>query len=1134
MKRFVTILTVLLSAIVLLSMAACTSGKEKTPEAGSGGSGSGGWGGVPGVGDGEFVPDYDLDYNPHYDIPAPSPKKAEFTIASEIDAAFVKDGEETKSITLKVGDKLPEIRNRTGIEPVGWYNADDPYQFWKTEEFSAPVGGATLAPYLTMPGTDLNLGKWNDGSTVLAETRSAKGTFSLTYGRAIVGNYAGYQASFSLSEKSTKNFRFVTACEIVPHETETYHYYFVNCGAEDLTFTPWHINSGFAPAADSSCISGKTDGKANEVTLHAGEGIAFTGTATFNNENHNTIVLIDFNGKAAEGTLGFAFSRADDAEEGFEPVAPLLPLEKYGKKYSLKLPSGATFEDGTTQKMVKPGTRPKIVFEPPQGKTFAAWYEKGNGTALYAADGFKMPDRDVELAAAFRRSEGEMSLLSVGAAGGGTFKGSDGSVYRGNAEGSGFLRADDGALWYALDYDFSEEEIGAPDHRFALSLRSETDAKREYTFWLKNFGEQETTFNLFAWSASAELRELDPMQDGAARVGSGKAVTLAKGEQKEISFVFKPGEGGALRLVFEFSQGSKTGKIGFAACDLGETGKAETVYPDGIAIEEKWQGSWLASGADTLTVDGGVRLGDRGLTLLTQTGDVYTAFAGDTVYTLRFEETDGIKRLELVSENTSGQTERFYHPEGQEILPAEWDGEWLTFDPDASSHRALKVDGGVVTFDGERLVFSGEKSGEGYLLSSATEEYTLSYLDANGAGFEQLTLQPSGGEAIEFVRAENAHHFDGAYDDLGNGLHARKCTICGIHEEGSSHTFDQKNLDEKYLAAGKTCSTHDVYYYSCSKCGASSAGFTNEMFEDETSGYKEHVLVSRGAHDMRTYSENGVTVEYDNGIGVHQVCEVCGKYFTEGGDPTTLRELETQQATGSVDGLYTYTGARTVVFDPQNSNQGGEDGDSVHFEASFKASQSSKGSKWQSFARWEMDKPEHYLIFTLDFSDLADRSKIAFSAPMIGDRRNCGIWVSGDRIEWTLIGYPEEGNGKTAQSLMHTTYRRTPATVRGNSYSKDANFYEYFYSLAEYAGLIGESGCLYVRFGYQTEHLGSALSENLGATIVDRFTYYDRFEEVGAAQGTAEALPVAALAPSAEKGRFLYDRTKKMFRRETK
>ena len=264
-------------------------------------------------------------------------------------------------------------------------------------------------------------------------------------------------------------------------------------------------------------------------------------------------------------------------------------------------------------------------------------------------------------------------------------------------------------------------------------------------------------------------------------------------------------------------------------------------------------------------------------------------------------------------------------------------------------------------------------------------------------------------------------------------------------------------------------------------------------------------LVSREGHATRTYQENGATVEYDNGIEAHLVCEVCGKYFTQEGEPTTRRALETA-ATGSADGRYTYEGARTVVFDINNNHLAREDGNSVEFEANFAPKDgTTMGTTWQSkFARWETDHADMYLIFTLDFSDLADRSKIAFSAPMIGDRRNCGIWVSGDKNEWTLIGYPDGQDGNE-QKMLCSTYRRTPATILGNSYNKDGNFFEYVYSLAEYADLIGESGCLYLKFGFQSEHVGAGLSAgNRGATIINHFTYYDKFEAVEVPSGAAD------------------------------
>lgn len=355
MKKHFTTLVLLLAAGMMLSIAACaptgTPSKPDDPNPDPGPSGgSESSSAVPGLGTGEFVPDYDFDYNPYYEIPEANPnKEIELVIDPAVKATFAKDG--GKSIKIKSSEMMPEIKNETGLEIVGWYDVSNPYLFWSADGRVPKLGpSTTIAPYTVMPGTDLNVGhRSNESNTEIAESDSKvdTSTYTLNYARAVVGNYLGYYTSFNYSTQSSMKYRYVTEGAVAKNTQYTFHYYFINLGDEPISFTPWQVNSGYKTSTDAVCISGlgEEDGKPIEITLQPGEDVSYTRPYKIaGSASKNSMVMIDFNGKAAKGALGFGFSRADDAAEGLEkgfthisPVRPLAP-EAYGEFWPAAVP----------------------------------------------------------------------------------------------------------------------------------------------------------------------------------------------------------------------------------------------------------------------------------------------------------------------------------------------------------------------------------------------------------------------------------------------------------------------------------------------------------------------------------------------------------------------------------------------------------------------------------------------------------------------------------------------------------------------------------------------------------------------------------------------------------------------------
>ena len=117
------------------------------------------------------------------------------------------------------------------------------------------------------------------------------------------------------------------------------------------------------------------------------------------------------------------------------------------------------------------------------------------------------------------------------------------------------------------------------------------------------------------------------------------------------------------------------------------------------------------------------------------------------------------------------------------------------------------------------------------------------------------------------------------------------CEVCGgAYGELAAHSFTEETAAEQYLKSAATCTKKAVYYKSCSVCGLSSKGTTDEA--TFTSGnilghdWGKWTANDNGTH-TRVCSRDASHTETDNCSGgtatctAQAVCEVCGGAYGE-------------------------------------------------------------------------------------------------------------------------------------------------------------------------------------------------------------------------------------------------------------
>ena len=209
--------------------------------------------------------------------------------------------------------------------------------------------------------------------------------------------------------------------------------------------------------------------------------------------------------------------------------------------------------------------------------------------------------------------------------------------------------------------------------------------------------------------------------------------------------------------------------------------------------------------------------------------------------------------------------------------------------------------------------FTAEAATEQYLKSAATcTEKAVYYKSCTVCG---LSSKGTTDEAT-FESGEPLDHDFGAWTSNGNGTHTRVCSRDASHTETDNctggtadcknraicetcggeygnllpHTFTAEAATEQYLKSAATCTEKAVYYKSCTVCGLSSKGTTDEAtFESgEPLDHDFGAWTSNGnGTHTRVCSRDASHTETDNCSGgtasctMKAVCEVCKAEYGE-------------------------------------------------------------------------------------------------------------------------------------------------------------------------------------------------------------------------------------------------------------
>ena len=242
--------------------------------------------------------------------------------------------------------------------------------------------------------------------------------------------------------------------------------------------------------------------------------------------------------------------------------------------------------------------------------------------------------------------------------------------------------------------------------------------------------------------------------------------------------------------------------------------------------------------------------------------------------------------------------------------------EWKVFSGDiAITENSFVMPAGDVTIQAvfEEHSFTAETTAEMYLKSAATcTEKAVYYKSCTVCGLS------SAGTADEatFESGEPLDHDFGAWASNGNGTHTRVCKRDALHTETENctggtadckdraicetcggeygdllpHTFTAETAAEQYLKSAATCTEKAVYYKSCTVCGLSSKGTTDEAtFESgEPLDHDFGAWASNGnGTHTRVCSRDASHAEMDKCSGgtpsctMKAVCEVCKAEYGE-------------------------------------------------------------------------------------------------------------------------------------------------------------------------------------------------------------------------------------------------------------
>lgn len=407
MKKIFKILTAsVLSTVMCLSMAACTSTEE-------------GGGSTAGT-DNMFREDNDFENDTNL---RPERDPQPYTIKLGANAKFA-DGSTEKiwlqGTELILGTDIIYTGNIPENKIVGgWFDQDN--NFYEGGNFEVLRKDMTITPALDVPadayaatsgGTDT--GKLGIGTqrTNLSGGQDAHGWLSEWRSGIVDGEVGGiyhFLGGESTATSPTEGamipagfcVMIQTPYQVVSSNSYTIEYKVQNLDDKAVSFRIHQTN-----ASREVTTSGvHTDA----VTVKPGETItlenSFSGWT-----NGNVLMVVELTAETDELNLGIIKSITDvvDASQA---------------EYSLTLTGGAKLENGETSGQFKAGAAVKLVYEEAENETLIGWANADNPSEAWPADGFVMPQKDITVKPIIEK---KVDTVSVTLEGGATF--TDGST----------------------------------------------------------------------------------------------------------------------------------------------------------------------------------------------------------------------------------------------------------------------------------------------------------------------------------------------------------------------------------------------------------------------------------------------------------------------------------------------------------------------------------------------------------------------------------------------------------------------------------------------------------------------------------------------------------------------------------
>ena len=136
--------------------------------------------------------------------------------------------------------------------------------------------------------------------------------------------------------------------------------------------------------------------------------------------------------------------------------------------------------------------------------------------------------------------------------------------------------------------------------------------------------------------------------------------------------------------------------------------------------------------------------------------------------------------------------------------------------------------------------------------------------------------------------------------------------------------------------------------------------------------------------------------------------------------------------------------------------------------------------------RFQSTAENQSITFTLDFSDVEDKSAVGCSLNLVRRRMHTVIEVSGDGTTWTELGHTDRDADNVTTVIAD--YNEHVTSMFGTEI-KDDNLYCFYYDLSEYLADDAD-GIVYIRCGYDPKYTVVG-DKGFGADVIGFISYYN-------------------------------------------